>query len=152
MNVKQKAAIDALFAKRGNKIQPADVYNAARSPRSPLHSHFTWDKTAGWKKNLEAEARILLCQYFEVFMVDDKPIKTRAIVSLRSERQHGGGYRRVTEVLSDDVLRAQLLDDALAELSYFEAKYRRLKELAAVFEAANNVRRTRGRAAKKRAA
>jgi hypothetical protein len=149
VNVNQKAAIDALFEKHGKRINATHVISAARNSRSPLHSAFTWDKVKGWQKNLESEARILLCQYWEITMIDDKPVRSRAIVSLRSERKHGGGYRRVSDVLSTAALRAQMLEDALAELAYYESKYRTLTELAAVFEAAAKVRAS---ARKKKAA
>lgn len=149
MNVRQKAAIDALFVKHGKRINARHVIDAARHSRSPLHDAFTWNKIKGWQKNLESEARILLCQYWEVTMIDDKPVRSRAIVSLRNERQHGGGYRRVSDVLSQAELRAQMLEDALAELAYYESKYRTLTELAGVFEAAAKVR---DRARKKKAA
>lgn len=63
-------------------------------------------------------------------------------VSLSGDRYDGRGYRITTEVVRDEDLRAQMLEDALAELDVFRIKYRRLRELAAVFSA---IRRVSGR-------
>lgn len=65
----------------------------------------------------------------------------RIWVSLKPDREIDGGYRSLISVMSDKQLRVQLLEDALGDMEVFEAKYRRLKELAAVFSAMKKVRR-----------
>lgn len=112
-------------------LDPHDVVNAARSPDSPLHQHFTWDDSEAAEKHRLHEARQLIRVTIETLPVDGKDVETRTFVSLSSDRK-AGGYRLTTTVLSDDELRARLLEDALRELRSFEAKYRALKELSKV--------------------
>lgn len=65
----------------------------------------------------------------------------RAFVSLTTDRHAGGGYRTIASVLSDDDLRAQMLQDALDELDVFKTKYAALKEMKPVFTAAEKAER-----------
>ena len=63
-------------------------------------------------------------------------------VSLTTDRHaKSGGYRIMTDVLSDKEMRAQMLSDALADLEIFKAKYSRLQELSVVFQAIKKVRK-----------
>ncbi len=76
-----------------------------------------------------------------VQMLPGENKETQVFVSLTPDREEAaGGYRIVAEVLSDEQLRSQMLSDALAELELFRAKYKRLKELAAVFEAMESIK------------
>lgn len=129
-----RAELDRLKAKsKDGRLMPRAVIAAARSPKSPLHAAFTWDKNKALEQNLLREAQTLIAEYTVVMMHGDKAIKTRHFVSLTTDRRNGGGYRVVSEVLDDETMTRQLLADALAELASFQAKYRRLSELAGVF-------------------
>jgi len=116
-------------------LQPSAVVEAAKPNTSPLHSHFTWDDSeaaAAWRL---WQARQLISVCVEFVGPKDAEQEARVFVSLRDERGEEGGYRALISVLSEPDLRAQLLQDALAELKYFKGKYQSLKELSAVFEA-----------------
>lgn len=143
--------LDRLRATHGGVLTKELVVTTAADKTNPLHAAFTWDKTAGWKKNLLAEAGALIRCYF-IVVESPKPTKVRALISLSTDRaRKGGGYRGVHDVLSDAALYQTLLDDALREMQYFEARYRTISELSPVFEATESVRRRTGRG-KKRAA
>lgn len=121
-------------------LKPETVLEAARPPTSPLHSRFDWDDTEAAEKYRLWQARQLIRTCVEYIPGVAAPMEI--FVSLSGDRYDGRGYRITTEVVRDEDLRAQMLEDALAELDVFRIKYRRLRELAAVFSA---IRRVSGR-------
>lgn len=148
MNKAQQAELHRIEKAHGGRLHKSHVIKAARNAKNPLHSRFTWDRTKGWEKNLLAEAGELISEYTTIIMVGERPVRTRAMVSLSTDRSAGGGYRNVVDVLSNAQMRAVLLDDALRDLAVIQARYRHIVELAEVFGAVDNVRRR----AKKKAA
>jgi hypothetical protein len=126
-------------ANRGGEMAKAEaVINAARSKRSALHPYFPWDDSVAAHQHRLYIARTLLRVVVTYEKVNDKrSVACRVFVSLTRDRVNGdgGGYRVTHTVLSDPDLRAQLLDDARAEMKRFIAKYRKLTELAEVFAA-----------------
>lgn len=139
------AAIKAELAKiaEAGIINPRDVVEFARNPKTALHSRFEWDDTeAGHQWRLH-QARNMLRVYVEVLPNAEEV--TRGYVSLTTERVAGGDYRAMVDVLSDATLYQQLLDDALTQLHNMKARYGRLKELQAVWASVENVERKRTR-------
>lgn len=68
----------------------------------------------------------------------------RQFVSLSIDRRRpGGGYRELSDVMASKSMRAILLDDALAELERVRLKYDSLTELAAVWNAVEQVKEER---------
>lgn len=74
-----------------------------------------------------------------VNVVPETGLNERVWVSLKPDSALGAGYRSMVDVLSDDDMRAQLLQDALADAALFQEKYLRLNELAEVFAAMEQV-------------
>lgn len=140
MNKAVKVELDRLRAKSKGLLKTATVIDAARNKSSPLHSQFTWDAKKALDKNLQAEARDLIREYTIVVQLEEgKAVRTRHLVSLSTDRQAGGGYRALGDVFKDVDLAKTLLNDALAELAAFKAKYSRLVELAQVFSTIDEV-------------
>lgn len=130
---------ELLKLKKGGVILPADVVDAARDPQSVLHDLFTWDDGEAAHQYRLEQARRVLRTYV---VIEDAPKQetVRAFVSLSSDRRHaGGGYRHITDVLSDEELYRRMLADSLAEIRAFRQKYERIKELRPVFDAADEV-------------
>ena len=69
---------------------------------------------------------------------EDEEREMRVFVSLRPDRETGG-YRMLEKVMSVRTTREQLLEDAYEELKHFRDKYKELREVAAVFEATDEV-------------
>jgi len=117
-----------------------DVVASAETADSPLHSYFEWDNAKAGHQHRLQQARQLITAMVTVLPNVKRPIV--AYVSLRDDRQYPqGGYRAIVDVMSNADLRASLLAEALADLSTWERKYKRLTDLAPVFEAAEQVRR-----------
>lgn len=123
----------------GGLLLPTKVVEAARPKSSPLHSRFEWDNSEAAENYRLWQARQLIRVIVET--VPGMSGTTEVFVSLSKDRVDGRGYRVTTEVCRDEDLRAQLLEDALTELEIFKLKYRRLKELAEVFEAIETVKK-----------
>ncbi len=118
----------------GGLLQPESVVEAARPVTSPLHSRFNWDNSEAAHLYRIYQARQLI--RVSVELLAETGESCEVFVSLTPDREReSGGYRVVTEVLSDADMRNQMLSDALNELQLFREKYRKLKELASIFSA-----------------
>lgn len=129
-----------LAAEHGGELQPKAVVDAARSDESPLHKSFDWDDTEAAEKWRLQQARQLIRAVVIYEKVGRQTVPCRVFVSLTPDREEdGAGYRLAHTVMSDETHRRQMLADAMAEMQRFKEKYRRLSELARVFEAMDGV-------------
>lgn len=125
-------------------LTPEAVLKNAESERSPIHDYFTWDNDeAAQKLRLIEAATLIRSVKVNVEMRDqDEPIKARAFVNVASTELEDGGkaiagvYVPLKVALEVDDYRQQMLDNAARELRAFQHKYAILKELGAVFSAA----------------
>src|SRR5215469_5515055 len=124
-----RTELERLARIHGGTLLPEQVVEAARKKNSPLHASFEWDNTAAAQQWRLHQARQLLRVSVTFLEHDDKRTPTKTFVSLTADRG-ATGYRLMVDVLSDDERRAQLLDDARAEMKTFTAKYGKLSELA----------------------
>jgi len=130
-----------IIQQQGNGIlDPAQVVQYAQNPKTLLHSQFEWNDSAAAYQYRLWQARHLIS--LELVVIKDGPtFKTvRAYISLTADRTTQGGYRSTIDVLSDTDLRAQMLQEAHAEMLRFRRKFGMLSELAKVFEAMDNVK------------
>jgi len=125
----------------GGLLRPEDVVKFARNKRTALHSEFEWDDAKASAEYRLEQARKVIRVAVELLPsphADQEPI--RAYVSVASDRvQPGGGYRSITDVMTDDDLRAQIVNDALGEVKRWRRKYERLRELVPIFRAIDKV-------------
>lgn len=130
-------ALRKLARSNGGLLRPHAVVAAAEPESSVLHACFEWDDSVAAHEYRLWQARQLIRVVVEVLpgMSCDTPV----FVSLSSDRQHEGGYRVTATVASDAEMRAQMLNDAIAELRVFRCKYHQLQELVAVFSAAEKI-------------
>jgi len=125
------------------KLRTQDVVEFARDETTALHSQFEWDDTKASYHYRLWQARRLIRAAVTVLPSTGETIE--AYVSLTPNRHDTGGYTAMVDILSDAELYQQMLQDALREMELFEAKYRRLSELAPVFKAAKKVREKHSR-------
>jgi hypothetical protein len=122
-------------------LNPVEVVEFAKSPETELHSQFEWDDSVAGQNYRVWQARRLIRLAVHVIPGSNEPVNM--YVSLTENRNSGGGYDFLLNVLSNSEQKERLLTQALAELSRLEAKYAQLEELSRVFEAAQAVRATR---------
>jgi len=122
-------------------LDPVKVVDYARNPNTALHDRFEWNDSKAAEEYRIWQARKIISLELIVIKGDNKERVIRAFVSLNDDRRNDGsrGYRGVMEVMSDDVLRGQLLEQAKDDMNLFKRKYYALKALEKVFEEMDNV-------------
>ena len=133
---------ELLYLEKANHglVTPKNVVDFARSnPNSALHRKFEWDDNKAAEAYRLHQARQIITMVLTV--VKQTGEKVQSYVSLRTDRykNNDGGYRNIRTVLNHKDLRAQMLEDALAEMKVFRQKYESLSELAKVFTAIDEV-------------
>lgn len=122
-----------IAARNGGILRPEDVVNTARDKNNVLHKSFEWDNTIAAEQYRLFQARQLIRVTVE--LVGGTEETGKVFVSLSSDScKSGGGYRLLTEVLTDEDQRKELLRDAVDDMNVFIKKYYFLKELASVFK------------------
>jgi hypothetical protein len=126
------------------ELTPEAVLESARSEKSPLHSHFTWDDTEAAEKLRLIEAQLLIRMVrVKVEMPGrEQPVAVRAFVNVKpadvnSDSEAYKVYVPLGRALESDNYREQMLANAASDLASFKRKYAVLKELSEVFEAAD---------------
>lgn len=114
-------------------LRPEDVVEYAKNKRTVLHGCFTWDDSEAAIQWRLQEARMLIRVAVTV-LPNEEETTCRAFVSMKDDRYSGLGYRPMLSVLTNDEQRATMIQEALAEMEVFKAKYKNLVELASVFE------------------
>lgn len=113
-------------------VSPSIVVKHAVKARHPLHPCFTWDDGKAAEEYRLWEARELLGALVTITKVDgDGEIQTRAYVAVSIPDQAERDYKPIRVAMRDD--RQEVLEQALAELGRWRAKYAKLEELADVF-------------------
>lgn len=124
-------------------LKPEAIVAAAQDPNSPLHGQFTWDDDEAARRWRLEQARFLIKSYTVVY--EPLNIRIRGFVSLDSDRQQEGGYRRLSDVMERADLKQEMLSIALRDLEQAESKYKHLTELDGVWSQAHTVSRKLGK-------
>jgi hypothetical protein len=129
---------ELLYLSEKNKglLSPQKIVMFAENPKTNLHSKFEWDNEKAGHEYRLWQARKIISLEFEIIKegtIEAGPV--RLFVSLKDDRNKEGGYRLITNVITDEVRKQQMLNEALSELRYFREKYKVLQELTDVFSA-----------------
>jgi len=129
---KAQAELEAIATRHNGLLRPRDVVEFARNPETALHARFEWEDTKAAHEYRLWQARQLITVYVTAEPRTER--QYQVFVSLPSDQQNpGGGYRRLSAVLSDAEMAEELLAQALADLQRLQRAYRELKALRAVF-------------------
>jgi len=120
--------LERIAAEHGSVLKPGDVIDFARDPETALHHRFEWDDGVAANKYRLWQARQLIAQV-QISAPKMTGQTIRAFVSLSPERDEGGGYRLMANVLSDRDLREIHLRDALSDFQRLIDAYSHLDEL-----------------------
>ena len=116
----------------GNLTAKALV-DASRPADAPLHKEFEWDDSIAAEAFREQQARHII-NSIEIVREEREPVRAFFTIE-RTDPQ----YHHVETIMRQADSRQALLMTALAELKAFERKYAQLTELAAVFEAIDDL-------------
>lgn len=140
LNKKQMRVVSrelSAIAARRECIKPQFVVDAARPVDSPLHPFFTWDDARAGDLWREREARELIRSVRIVRDGKEEPIELRKYINVSARagesRFRGSAYLDADEIRKDDEYRMQAINDALAELKIWRAKYDDFKEFFSVY-------------------
>lgn len=131
------AVKNALLAlEQDGRLVPADVVEAARDPRSPLHSHFEWDDSTAAEKYRIEQARTLIRSVKVEVTVREVPLSAVAYVRDPEAAPKDAGYRNVMKLRTEeDAARAAIVD----EMKRVSNAVRRAKALAAILGMTNEI-------------
>ena len=110
------------------QLTPEIAVDDAGNPSSPLHPLCEWDDTAAAHQYRLGQMRhVMACLRVEYDYGDRHVGPHRWLVNVRREAPDGGTetrqYFTVEMALSDDILRRRLIDDCLAAIESFKARY-----------------------------
>lgn len=157
MPINVREELEAIRLKHDGLLTEEAILNEAKLKNHPLHDRFTWDNTEAARQWRLEEARTLIRSvYVSIEQPKSGPVVVRAYASLPRDRESGGGYRAIADIMARDDLRGELLSSALNELDALKKRYSNLNELVPVFRAVDKVKMGReiikSRKTRKRAA
>lgn len=121
------------------RLEAVAVVEASRDPGAPLHTAFEWDNAkAADQWRLDQAGTMIRHIAVVIEKPDGEQGSIRAFVSVR--RDEDRSYTSVAHALSDDELRAQVLQQAWRELEAWRHRYAELVELGKVFSLIDQAR------------
>lgn len=127
--IEQIAKVVKSLEREDGRLLPSDVVEAARDPRSVLHSHFEWDDSKAAHEHRLAQARALIRTIKVEVTVRSVPLSVVGYVRDPSAETKESGYRNIFSVRSDDdAARAAIVD----EMKRVASAARRARMVAAV--------------------
>jgi hypothetical protein len=109
MNEERKL-LEKMARRNGGVLMIDDVIKEAQDEGSILHSHFEWDDSEAAVQYRREQARTLI-QRCRITVLTDEPTHVRAFVSLPSDRETGGGYRMVADVMTSVSMKEEFVHD-----------------------------------------
>lgn len=109
MNEERKL-LEKMARCNGGVLMIDDVIKEAQDESSILHSHFEWDDSEAAVQYRREQARTLI-QRCRITVLADEPTHVRAFVSLPSDREAGGGYRMVADVMTNVSMKEEFVHD-----------------------------------------
>lgn len=136
------AAYEALIARHGGRISPADVLDEAKDESSPLHEYFEWDDDEAAERYRLAQASSLIRRWRGSIMRVDEKTKTVVLTTARRvqspslERGNGSrGYVTVEAIMADPAMRSDMIRTVLKELQAYRRRYADLVALSDIWSA-----------------
>lgn len=118
-------------------IHAPDVVAWAQThPHSATGETFEWDVDKAALQHWLDHARRLISVHVVSIAGE------RQTISLVLDRNNGGGYRRMADVLNNAELRRSAVEDAVKELLRWKDRHGHLEELQPVFQAVDRTART----------
>lgn len=117
---------------KNDLLEPENIVDAARDPRSVLHPHFEWDDSAAAEEYRKGQARELVRSLtidISRSNLEAKPVRAFVNVDVGAER----GYVSTVTAMSSHEMRKQVLERAWRELEAWRQRHAELTELARIF-------------------
>lgn len=120
-------------------LRAKDVVDFARSnPDSKLHAHFEWDDSVAAEEFRLHQARGLIRAVITFQpATDGTPVRTRAYISLPSERVNGGGYRRIEQAQENPAMVGELIGEFKASLAGLHERFAQFRSIRFIRDVMN---------------
>ena len=146
-----------LEQKKGGKLTPKELVEAARNVNSPLHNEFEWDDTKAAQKYREWQARYIISSIeLTIISVPTEPTNVTLTITNEDEEtkesnayevkfyhsldNDGTGYENVFSISEDEEKTKKLLENCKKDIGTFREKYNTLRgTLPRLFEAMDEV-------------
>lgn len=127
-----RSALAELEGKNG-VVTPQSLVEFARPESSPIHNSFDWDDENAAEKYRLMQARLIINNVKVAFKgrVTNKYWNAKVYVAPDKAIR---GYFPVEKVASDEEMHRQVLERALKEIEYWQAKYKEIEELRDVVD------------------
>ena len=137
-NDELRKTLEAIANRRAG-LNPTTLLEEAKNPRSTLHEYFTWDNTEAARRWREAQAYELIRRVrVTIESGDQRPVTVRAFYPIKQVENDGtidsskrGNFMFITQIMTDEEAKRQVIDAAKSELRAFTVKY---SKLAGIFE------------------
>lgn len=124
---------------KNDLLEPTDIVDAARDPKSVLHPHFEWDDARAAEAFRCDQARELVRSL--TIDISRSNLETRPVRAFVNVETGGSrGYVTTATAMTSAELRKQVLEKAFAELEAWRARHAELTELARIFAAIDETR------------
>lgn len=133
MNEGLRREIEEVASQSGDGLlRPEQLISyAADNPGSEMHKHFEWDDAEAATEYRRQQARQLIRMYVKFEPRVQRTV--RGFISVPTDRLNEGGYRTVESVLDNPILRQQLVEQAINDITGLRRRYAHLPELDGVF-------------------
>jgi len=117
----ERELLTKMARRNGGMLEIDDVLKEAEDESSILHKHFEWDDSEAADLYRRQQARALI-QKCKIQLVESEPVMIRAFVSLPTDRTNGGGYRLMSEVVTDDSMKEEMIRDIQLTIARWNKK------------------------------
>ena len=119
--------LETLRKTHGGDLSPADVVEAARDKKSPVHSYFEWDDSIAAEKWRIEQARQLIIAVEVTWKEPEGPreveVKVHSGPAFVNVERNGTGYQSFREMIRTPEGRAKVMQRALEDLLAIQERY-----------------------------
>lgn len=132
------------IGKLEGQVTPPLIVKNSRNKNAKLHNYFIWNNAICGERYRESQAAHLLrCLIVVTEREGREPLEVRLYHDLDGAPKHPGEYCIITDILSDEEKRKQLLQQAYDELQDWRMRWRDLQEFTDFFLMADKLEAAR---------
>jgi hypothetical protein len=140
--ITEKRIKEILEIKKTQGLTAENIIQEARNPKSSLHDLFEWDNTKAGHEYRLHQARVFINEIKieigdkELFAFENVEVRS---ISGDSEETAERQYKTMSEIISNEELRTQILNRAYQQLIFWKTQYKAYEELTPVVVAIDKV-------------
>lgn len=129
-----------IIESRGGNVTSQDVLAHAKKSASPLHDFFEWDDGIAAEAWRLEQARYIMRSVHVVIKINEHEEETRLLWNVRETPDDENDkpervFVSIERILSETEIRAQVIEEALRQLTSWKARYKQYQEFRIVVRA-----------------